>query len=93
MILITVQDLKTCFTGVTMDYNDESAIRGFRIAIENDLGSMAKSPADFRLWKIGEFDQEIGKLVSYDVPVLLADGAAFLKGVKDHDVREDQANK
>ena len=93
MILITVQDIKTCFTGVTMDYSDASAVRGFSIAMKNDVSAMSKSPEDFRLWKIGEFDQDTGKLSAYDVPVLLCDGASFKKGVNDHDVREDLSNK
>lgn len=79
MIIVTIQDLKSCFAGVTMDYCDSSAIRGFRLMCKSDLSQLSKTPEDFRLWKIGEFDQDTGKLTAYKVPVMLADGCDINK--------------
>lgn len=44
------------------DQSDQSAIRNFSYAINGNEGIMNYSPADFDLFKIGEFNTETGEL-------------------------------
>lgn len=60
--IYSYRDAKASFGMPFVDQNDNSAIRGFRFALNNKDGIMGFSPADFFLFKIGEFDTESGSL-------------------------------
>lgn len=68
------RDNKTGFGQPIVESNEYTAIRGFKYAVNNnDL--MNFSPADYDLYKIGDFDPEKGELVGC-VPVLVLSGSS-----------------
>lgn len=69
------RDNKVGFGSPVIDQNDNCAIRGFSYAINNHDGLMAFSPADFDLYKIGDFDTHSGMLIPC-TPVLIVSGSS-----------------
>lgn len=57
-----------------LDQSDASAIRGFAYAVSNREGIMNFSPADYELYKCGEFDTDTGRLIPKDIPELVCTG-------------------
>lgn len=54
------------------------AERSFRLAVENPDSDWAKTPADFSLFRVGEFDDESGKLFSEVAPVQVCTALQFV---------------
>lgn len=67
----TVRDLCVGYTGIILDDNDASAIRGFKYAIANPESMMFASPKDFSLMKIGTFDTDTGIIEALPNPILV----------------------
>lgn len=84
----TVRDLCVGYTGIILDDNDASAIRGFKFAISNPDSMMFASPKDFSLMKIGTFDTDTGILDALPNPVLVIEANKLVKrrGVKNENV-------
>lgn len=61
------------------DQNDQTAIRGFAYAINNN-NVMNFSPKDYDLYKVGEFDVDKGVINALKVPVLIASGVNVING-------------
>lgn len=70
------RDSKAGFGQPIVENNEFTAIRGFKYAV-NGNGIMNFSPADFDLYKIGEFDPEKGEIVGC-VPVFVLSGASAI---------------
>lgn len=69
-----IRDQKVGFQPqIIVEVSDQSAIRGFSYSINGNQGIMNYSPADFDLFKIGEFDTETGKIDSV-IPVNICSG-------------------
>lgn len=64
MILYAIKDVKAGFQTPQEFVNDEVAIRAFKIATSDPRTMLGQVPADFELWKIGEFDLQSGELRS-----------------------------
>lgn len=75
------RDLKVGFGQPVVDMNDQSAIRGFSFAVNQNSNIMNFSPKDYDLYRIGEFDSEKGILISEKVPVLVVSGVSVLNEV------------
>lgn len=75
------RDNKTSFGQIWTDRSDEAAKRGFAMMINNPDGIMGFAPADFDLFKIGEFDTETGQLDPVWPIEFLVTGTAVI-GVK-----------
>lgn len=60
--IYSYRDIKVGFGMPMVDQNDASALRGFAFAVNGRDGIMNFSPADFELYKIGEFDTEKGTI-------------------------------
>lgn len=80
--LYTVKDTKadSCVSPFAMR-TDFEAQRAFADTV-NDKSKqipISQHPEDFVLLAIGEFDQESGKLLGYDVPKSLGVGSDFVK--------------
>lgn len=58
--VFAVRDVKTCFYPPQVNQNEEDAIRGFAMMINNPSGVIGFAPKDFDLYKIGTFDTEKG---------------------------------
>lgn len=80
LCLYSMRDLKGGFTPPNADVNDATALRNFAFAVNNSDSVMNFQPQDFQLFKVGEFDSEIGIVFSIDPPVLIADGNSVYGG-------------
>lgn len=75
--LYTMKDEKIGYLQVMQDVNDYTAIRNFTHAItaEGSLSNANKS--DFKLYKLGNFDNISGEIVLCATPELLCDGGSL----------------
>lgn len=71
--IYAVRDVKVGFNQPMTDLNDNVAKRNFAYAINNN-DMMQFSPKDYDLFKIGDFDTELGTIEALGVPVLICDG-------------------
>lgn len=84
MNVYCIQDVKTGFMTPTIDLNDQAAARNFASAVMQSQGVLFTHHEDFRLYRIGTFDQETG-LLDPIVPIqLISDGASVLRGGDRH---------
>lgn len=59
--------------------NQNIAIRDFSDII-NSSGTVAgRHPEDFRLYSLGDFDDETGKFTQLDIPLLICTGTQLIK--------------
>lgn len=83
----SIQDIKTCYIGLTTGMSDDDAIRSFAFAVkENAMWS--ENASDYRVVRLGSFDMETGKIRPCS-PVVLCEGGQVVfslkKEVKDED--------
>lgn len=70
--IYAVKDMRSKeFTDPFVESNDATALRGFSFAVNSGNGMMNYSPADFRLFKLGEWDSELGIVYCLDTGVEL----------------------
>ncbi len=74
-----VRDLKVGFQSVTIQPNDASAVRGFESTVINSDSVLSTHAEDFSLFKLGEFDQDSGRLTPLELPVQLIEASACLR--------------
>ena len=60
--MFCIRDNKVGFMTPFVEQNDDAAIRGFSYSLNGENGIMNFSPADYDLYKIGEFDTEKGTI-------------------------------
>ena len=72
--LYSIKDKFTCFMNPAIGVNDDSAKRDFSFAINNNPGVMNFSPADYDLYRIGEFNKETGVLIQNKIPQFICNG-------------------
>lgn len=76
-----MRDLKAGFGNPEISLNDATMRRTFAYRL-NQIGTeMAFSPADYSLFKIGEYEIETGKLIP-QLPVLIVEGIDCVGDVK-----------
>lgn len=73
VVLTAMFDRKAGYTAIQAYANEAIAKRAFGYAI-NDAGIPNYAPADFELYKIGEFDDKTGLIVPCSMPELLMSG-------------------
>lgn len=71
MNIYSIRDLKTNYGTPVCDLNDESAKRGFMMALEYGYNELSKVPQDFELVKIGTFDEDTGELVPCMMEIII----------------------
>nr|DAF77343.1 MAG TPA: DNA binding protein [Microviridae sp.] len=76
-----VRDLKVGFQSVTIQPNDAVAVRGFESTVINSDSVLFTHAEDFSLFKLGEFDQDSGRLIPLELPVQLIEASACLRHV------------
>lgn len=76
-----IRDLKTGFLTPTVDVNDQSAMRNFEHAVVSHPDSLFFShPEDYTLFKLGEYDSDLGKLLPFEaIQELLPAPVALLR--------------
>lgn len=62
--------------------NDGQATRAFGDACQDKSSQMYKHPSDYKLYKLGEFDDNSGHIVTLDIPKLLNNASEFIAEVK-----------
>lgn len=73
VILTAMFDRKSGYTAIQPYENEAIAKRAFGYAI-NDAGIPNYAPADFELYKVGEFDTKTGVIIPAAMPELLMSG-------------------
>lgn len=73
-----VRDVKAGFQTPAVQINDAVAIRGFASAVVQSDSILFTHAQDFALYKIGEFDADIGRLLPLDLPVELMQASEAL---------------
>lgn len=74
-----VRDLKVGFQSVTIQPNDAVAARGFESTVLSSDSVLFTHSEDFSLFKLGEFDQDSGRLIPLDLPVQLIEASVCLR--------------
>ena len=79
----SVKDMKTKqFSDPVIDANDASALRGFSYAVNGGNEIMTFTPADFRLFRIGEWESDLAIFYPLETGVeLIASGEDVRKEV------------
>lgn len=75
----SIRDKETGFMSPICDSSDGAAKRNFSRAVNASEGVIPYSPADFDLFKIGEFDAQKGEITPISPAVFVVNGAS-LKG-------------
>jgi len=55
------------------------AIRGFADLVNDEKSSLNKHPEDYRLFELGDYDEESGTFKNTEQPVLLAEAMEYTK--------------
>lgn len=76
--IYSIRDAKVGFMTPTLDQNDAAAARNFEHAILNADSLMNSHPADYSLYRIGDFDTESGAITGC-MPVHVMDAVGVVK--------------
>ena len=76
--LYAVRDVKVGFQSISVQPNDAVAVRGFESTVINSDSVLFTHSEDFSLFKLGEFDQDSGRLIPLELPVQLIEASACL---------------
>lgn len=77
-VIVSVQDVLTGFLGVSPAQSEKIAMRDFARAVKDKSSLLFSNPQDYRLYKVGEFDSESGKLDPCE-PTVICSGYDFVK--------------
>lgn len=77
--IYAVRDVKVGFQSVTIQPNDAVAVRGFESTVLSSDSVLFTHSEDFSLFKLGEFDQDSGRLIPLELPVQLIEASACLR--------------
>lgn len=79
--LYCMKDEKVGYLTVTQDVNDYSAMRNFKYSLSKSDSFAAFSKNDFKLYKMGTFDNISGEIVLESSPTLLLSGDSLAEEV------------
>lgn len=66
--------------------NAGQASRSFGDSVSKPESTVAKHAADFRLYEIGDFDDETGKIVSYEMPIFITSATDFVRPISQENI-------
>lgn len=69
------------------DRNPDTAIRGFAAVCQQDGGQINQNAADYSLFKIGDFDAELGVITGHE-PIKLCDASGFVGSLELREVTD-----
>lgn len=72
-----IRDQRTCYLTPSFDYNDQSAIRNFEHAVLQKDSLFNSHAEDYSLYRVGQYDNETGRIYPEESPVLILDGKDF----------------
>lgn len=87
--MYSIKDSLSGYMTPVLEANDPVAVRNFAMAcdaVKRDQSVMAYRPSDFGLYKIGEFDTELGVLSPLVPPELLCTGDSLQRSERDAQV-------
>lgn len=73
-----VRDSKVGWMMPFEDINDASAMRGFLYSVSQNPGIIGFAPADYSLYRIGEFDTQSGIFANLDNNIYICSGSDAL---------------
>ena len=76
--LYSIKDAKTGFMSPVVEQNDAAALRNFSHAVNQLDSLMHDCPNDFTLFKVSDFDTDVG-ILSIPSPILVADASEVLR--------------
>lgn len=77
--IYSIKDEKTGFLTPTIDVNDDSALRNFQYACMNADSLFFTFPSDYSLYRLGQYESDIGHIICDDVPIFLCSASSFVK--------------
>lgn len=77
MNMYVIRDQRTTYMTPSVDYNDQSAVRNFEHAVLNKDSLFNSHAEDYSLYRIGEYDNQTGRITPEESPVLILDGKDF----------------
>ncbi len=77
MNLYVIRDQRTSFMTPSVDFNDQSAVRNFEHAVLQKDSLFNTHAEDYSLYRIGQYDNESGRITPEEFPVLILDGKDF----------------
>lgn len=75
--IYAMRDEKVGFLAPALDATDASAMRSFADAISNRDSLPGLHPADFSLYRVGDYDTDSGRIIPNDAPSYLCCGSDF----------------
>ena len=69
--IYVIRDIKTGYMGLTLDINDQSAMRNFEHAMSKEDSLMFSHPKDFSLYSLGMYDSETGEVYGLDKRLIM----------------------
>lgn len=88
--IYSIQDIKTCYIGLTTGASDDDAVRSFAFAIKQN-GLWRENASDYRVVRLGTFDIETGVITPMSSPRVLAEGGQLVPVIRKE--IEDEDNK
>ena len=80
LLVLAVYDEKAkTYGNPVFEANKGLAVRGFSEAVSAENSFLAKHAGDFKLYCLGEYDNENGKFKSYNVPEFVCHASDFIK--------------
>lgn len=73
-----IKDAKTGFMTPVVEQNDAAALRNFSHAVNQIDSIMHDSPNDFSLFKVSDFDTDVG-ILAITSPILIVDASEVLR--------------
>lgn len=88
MKVYSVYDEKALVYGLPICFStDGLALRAFADLVSNPNSNVNKYPSDFKLYRIGEFNDTTGELIS-NIPVYLAVGSQYAFNASSAEITE-----
>ena len=76
--LYSYRDTLVGFGTPIVDINDQTAIRGFSMQMNNPSSMNNFSPKDFDLYRIGVYETDTGLIEPETVPILICNGTSVI---------------
>ena len=78
LFVYSIRDAKTeSYSTPFFQVSKGSALRMFSDLVVNPEATISRHPEDFALFELGEWDDNLGKIVSFDQPLHIANAIEF----------------
>lgn len=61
--LFAIKDTKSEFFKPFTHFNEQTALREFGLMVNNKANAISDNPADYELWRVGQYDTTTGTIV------------------------------